>query len=119
MAAVLEPVSTPVLTVKAIDFKQIEGLRRQMLFTVESMAKLYGVTRMTYYNWLKGTKVRRPDQVRKITRGLLALVTEYNWPTPDVLYAAQPARLELAQKLLASIVEDDLSLTKLTENVKL
>lgn len=109
--------STPVLAAKALDFKQIEALRRRMLFTVESMAILYGVTRVTYYNWLKGAKVRRPEQVRKVTRGLLACVSDYNWPTTDVLYAKQSERLALAQSLLASFGEDELSLTKLAENV--
>ncbi len=116
MSASPTAVSAPALTAKAPDFKQIEALRRRMLFTVESMAKIYGVSRVTYYNWLKGTKVRRPEQVRKVTRGLLACVTDYNWPTTTVLYATQAERLELVQSLLTSFGEDELSLTKLAEN---
>lgn len=109
-------VSALSLTAKAPDLKQIDTLRRQMLLSVDSMATLYGVTRVTYYNWLKGGKIRNPEHVRKITRGLVACVTDYNWPTTSVLFASQAERLALAKSLLTSFGEDELSLTKMAES---
>ena len=38
---------------KPLAFSKIESLRRHMLMTKSQMARLLGVSRVTYYNWEK------------------------------------------------------------------
>ena len=42
-----------------LDFKKVEALRKHMLLTTGNMAELLGVSRMTYYGWVKGNKIRK------------------------------------------------------------
>lgn len=83
-----------------IDFAKVESLRRHMALTVANMADFFGVSRETYYNWLRGKRPRpRMEAVlRNKLRILFFVMTEYNWPTPDAIAAERPERYE---KLLA------------------
>jgi len=58
------------------------------------MAELLGVSRMTYYGWVKGKSLRRANDiaVRAMLKRLLSVMTEHSWPMPEVIGAAQPER---------------------------
>lgn len=79
-----------------VDFGHIDSLRRHMLLTVSDMSKVLGVSRETYYTWLSGKGYPRPKRenyVRKRVRQLLYLLTEKEWPRPDVIAAHPKERL--------------------------
>jgi hypothetical protein len=90
---------------KAIDFEKIEALRKYMLLTVDSMVKVYGTTRVSYYNWLKGKHMRATTaaHIRKVTKQLAICVAQHNWPNEMVFVASQAERLELLQNLIAKL----------------
>lgn len=82
------------MTPKPIDFTKVEALRRHMLLTTGDMAELFGVSRMTYYGWVKGGSLRKSNDatVRAMLKRLLAVLTDHNWPPPDVIAADQKQR---------------------------
>lgn len=90
------------MTKPPIDFAKVEALRRHMLLTTTDMAKLLGVTRMTYYSWIQGTVPRRKsdEKIRAVLKRLLGVMTEHNWPMPEVIAATQTRRKELLDELL-------------------
>jgi DNA-binding XRE family transcriptional regulator len=68
-----------------IDFDVVERLRWQMRLTKAGMAKVLGVSRMTYYGWVAGKRLRpsSEDMLKKKISALLAVVTEDKWPTTE------------------------------------
>lgn len=90
---------------KAIEFDKIEALRKHMLLTVNSLVTIYGTTRVSYYNWLKGAKMRKStsDHIRKVTRKLLTVMTQHGWPNDPVFVASQPERLKMLQDILETL----------------
>lgn len=91
--------------VPPLDFDKIDALRRHMLLTKENMAELFGVSRITYYTWLKGSKPhkKREEKIRVLLRKLVQCVAKEKWPMPSVFVAEQPDRLLQLQELLATI----------------
>lgn len=89
----------------ALDFAKVDALRAHMLLTVDSMTTLLGVSRVSYYNWLKGAKMRDTTQakIRKVTRSLVALVSNQTWPNDAVFVAKQPERLKMLQDILKEL----------------
>lgn len=87
---------------KPIDFTKVEALRRHMLLTTSDMSELLGVSRMTYYGWVKGKPIRKSNDeiVRAMLRRLLVAMSEHGWPTPEVIAADQRQRKELLLELL-------------------
>jgi len=87
---------------KPIDFSKVEALRKHMLLTVTDMAELLGVTRMTYYGWVKGKPIRKSNDkaVRAMLKQLLAIVTDYGWPMPEVTTMSQKQRKQRLLELL-------------------
>lgn len=79
-----------------LDFSKVEALRKHLMLTTADMAKLLGVSRMTYYGWVKGRTMRKANDeaVRSMLRLLLKLVTEHNWPAPQVIAMNSGQRLE-------------------------
>lgn len=90
------------MTPKSIDFAKVEALRKHMLLTTSDMSGLLGVSRMTYYGWVRGKPLRKSNDeaVRTMLRRLLAIMTDHAWPMPEVIAAAQPQRLERLKQLL-------------------
>ena len=78
-----------------LDFKKVEALRKHMLLTTGNMAELLGVSRMTYYGWVKGNKIRKNNdkKVRLTLKELLDVMTE-GWPAPDVIAMEQKYRFQ-------------------------
>jgi len=85
-----------------LDFARVEALRRHMLLTTNDMASILGVSRVTYYNWVKGKPLRKTndEQVRKTLRKLLSIIRDHGWPAPEVLGMEQPQRKERLEELL-------------------
>ena len=85
-----------------LDFTKVEALRKHMLLTTQNMAELLGVSRMTYYGWVKGKPIRQSndDKVREVLKGLLTVMSEHQWPTPEVIALDQKQRLERLLEIL-------------------
>lgn len=85
-----------------LDFTKVEALRKHMLLTTTDMAKLLGVSRMTYYGWTRGKPMRQAsdEKVRAMLKRLLAVMTEHGWPTPEVIAANQTQRKKHLDRLL-------------------
>jgi len=90
------------MTPKPLDFTKVEALRRHMLLTTQDMSELLGVSRMTYYGWVKGKPLRKSNDeaVRSMLKRLLAVMTEHGWPMPEVIAADQKQRKERLLELL-------------------
>jgi DNA-binding XRE family transcriptional regulator len=82
------------MTHKPIDFIKVEALRKHMLLTTADMAELFGVSRVTYYGWVRGKPLRasNEDTVRAMLKRLLAVMTDRGWPTPEVIVAGPKHR---------------------------
>jgi DNA-binding XRE family transcriptional regulator len=87
-----------------LDFSRVEALRKHMLLTTTDMSELLGVSRMTYYGWVKGKTLRKTndESVRTMLRKLLAVMTEHGWPMPEVIAADQKQRKERLDAILNS-----------------
>lgn len=85
-----------------LDFSKVEALRRHMLLTTSDMAEVFGVSRMTYYGWVKGKPLRKANEanVRAMLKRLLAIMTEHGWPMPEVIAAGQKERKAKLLELL-------------------
>ena len=79
-----------------IDFSKVEALRKHMLLTTNDMASVFGVSRMTYYGWVRGKPLRKSsdEAVRTVLKQLLSLMVDDKWPTPDVIAMEQKQRKE-------------------------
>lgn len=71
---------------------KLELVRKHLLLSPADMAVIIGVSRVTYYNWVKGKPLRgkNKDKVQAALRKLLVLVTQKKWPTPETR-ALEPA----------------------------
>lgn len=85
-----------------LDFAKVEALRKHMLLTTANMAELLGVTRTTYYAWLKGKPIRRNNEqkAKAMLKKLLAVMTDYGWPMPEIIAANQKQRMERLREIL-------------------
>lgn len=85
-----------------IDFTKVESLRKHMLLTTADMATLLGVSRMTYYGWVRGQSPRQSNDeaIRGMLRRLLTVMTEHQWPMPEVIAATQKARFDKLNAIL-------------------
>jgi DNA-binding XRE family transcriptional regulator len=86
----------------SLDFTKVEALRRHMLLTIQNMSQLLGVSRTTYYSWMNGKAIRKSNDetVRIMLRRLLSIMTDHNWPTPEVIASDQKHRMARLIKLL-------------------
>jgi predicted transcriptional regulator len=72
-----KPTVTPLTR---INFEKVERLRKVMLLSASDVAKVFGVTRMTYYSWVRGAPMRasREMYVREQLRAMLE-VADGEW----------------------------------------
>lgn len=89
------------MTNTLIDFQKVEELRKYMRLTVSNVAELFDITRVTYYNWLKGKRPRfnQETKVRKVIHKLLAAV-ELGWPSHAPVNANSKERMEMLKTVL-------------------
>ena len=87
--------------VPPLDFKKVEALRKHMLLTTSNMSELLGVSRMTYYGWVKGNKIRKNNdkKVRTTLKELLDLMTDGR-PQPEVIAMEPKYRFERLLEVL-------------------
>ena len=85
-----------------LDFTKVESLRKHMLLTSTDLSQLLGVSRMTYYGWVRGKKIRQSNDqsVRAMLRKLLAVMSEHQWPAPEVIAMEQKQRKERLDELM-------------------
>jgi hypothetical protein len=85
-----------------LDFTKVEALRKHMLLTTRDMSELLGVSRMTYYGWIAGKPIRKGnhENVRLMLKKLLAVMTDHQWPMPEVIASGQKQRKERLIELL-------------------
>jgi predicted ArsR family transcriptional regulator len=85
-----------------IDFTKVDALRKHMLLTILDMSELLGVSRMTYHGWVRGKPIRKSndESVRKMLRRLLHVMTEHEWPRPEIIGASQKERKERLVEIL-------------------
>lgn len=88
-----------------LDFTKVEALRKHMLLTTAQMAKVLGVSRVTYSGWINGRSIRKKnaDKVRNELRKLLVILTEHAWPTPHVIAMESDKRWEVLQETLKEL----------------
>ncbi len=91
---------------KPIDFNGVEALRKHMLLTTAQMAKVLGVSRVTYSGWTKGKPIRKGNnaKVRAALKKLFVVVTDHEWPKPEVIAMASAMRFDT---LLELIIEQE------------
>lgn len=90
------------MTPNPLDFSKVEALRRHMLLTTSDIASLLGVSRMTYYAWVKGKPIRKSNDVavRAMLKKLLAVMSEHGWPSPEILGLEPKQRKHRLDELL-------------------
>lgn len=90
-----------------LNFDTIEQVRRSMLLTMQNMADLLGVSRVTYHNWTKGKPVKHTNAVKAkaVMRKLAAAVTIHGWPTKEAVKAPRTKRYEMLQDILKVLDE--------------
>jgi hypothetical protein len=66
-----------------------------------------GVSRVTYYNWVKGAVLKHSNAVKAkaLMRKLATVVTAFEWPTAQQRQASRNERFEMLQELLKSLDE--------------
>lgn len=67
------------------------------------MATLFGITRMTYYSWMRGDVVirsRNAARVRRVLRTLVRLVKDGHWPDPEVVASTYEERVEMLNRYI-------------------
>jgi len=65
----------------AIDFTKVEILRKRLGLSTTDMAAALLVSRMSYYLWVRGGKMRaaQAHRARKVIRVLLDLMKDKQW----------------------------------------
>jgi len=85
-----------------LDFNKVEALRKHMLLTTDDFAQLFGVSRMAYYGWVKGKRLRKAndERVREVLKQLLMVMNDHQWPTPDVIALDRNLRMQRLLEIL-------------------
>ncbi len=85
-----------------LNFDQVEALRTHMLLNTAHMAKVLGVSRVTYSGWTKGKAIRKgnEEKVRAALRKMFAVMTEQKWPSPEVIAMPSAQRLNTLLELM-------------------
>ena len=86
----------------SLDFVKVEALRKHMLLNGLQMAKILGVSRVTYSGWVKGKPIRKGNdaKARLALRGLFTVITDHEWPMPEVIAMNPKQRFDALLELL-------------------
>lgn len=90
---------------REVDIQKVAALIKHMHLTIDSFCELAGVSRVAYYNWLKGRPMRRTKavKIRELVRKLVVCVTHHGWPNAHVFQADQKTRLVMLKELLETL----------------
>tara|TARA_R100000656_G_scaffold122593_2_gene98302 strand:- start:322 stop:606 length:285 start_codon:yes stop_codon:yes gene_type:complete len=85
-----------------LDFTQVEALRTHMLLTTAQMAKLLGVSRVTYSGWVRGKPIRASNntKARAALRKLFKVIEVHEWPKPEVIAMPSSQRFNMLLELI-------------------
>lgn len=80
------PKETPDTQPRPLDISKLEILRNHLMLDKSSMARVLGVSRVSYHAWLSGGTIRQSnlDYVRSTLRKVIAVIKDHQWPSPDV-----------------------------------
>ena len=83
-------------------FVKVEALRKHMLLTATQMAKVLGVSRVTYNGWVRGKPIRKKngEKVRKLLKKMMGVMTEQEWPSPEIIAMSSPQRFNSLIELM-------------------
>lgn len=100
-----KPVRTVATSPQAVNFAQVDTLRKHMLLTASDMASILGVSRVTYHGWVKGNPIRKTNltKVKARLRKLLAIV-QSGWPDSDVIVMSNKERVARLLERMESLV---------------
>ena len=86
----------------SLDFTKVEALRKHMLLTTTHMAKVLGVSRITYSGWVKGKAIRKANEarVRSKLKELFAVLADQSWPQPEVIAMPSEQRFNMLLELM-------------------
>lgn len=86
-----------------IGIEQIEEVRRKLRISRSVMAKVLGVSRVSYYNWEKdGTMIRtKRDQVSDRLKLLVKVCSEHQFPKPEDMMGTAKTRGNTLLELIA------------------
>ena len=81
---------------------KVEALRKHMLLTATQMAKVLGVSRVTYNGWGGGKHIRKKngEKVRKLLKKMMGVMTEQEWPSPEIIAMSSPQRFNSLIELM-------------------
>jgi DNA-binding XRE family transcriptional regulator len=87
---------------KPLDFAKVDALRKHMMLRHADMAEIFGVSRVTYNSWIKGTypRVKKDAEVRVALNKLINIMTKYDWPQANVIVMSANERKETLFALL-------------------
>lgn len=83
-------------------FSRVEALRKHMLLTVAQMAKIVGVSRVTYSGWVDGKPMRAANnlKVRAAVTKMFKAINEHEWPSPEIIGMTSPQRMKALLELM-------------------
>lgn len=86
----------------ALNFTNVEALRVHMLLTTAQMAKLLGVSRVTYSGWVKGKSIRKGNDtnVRVVLKKMFIIITDHKWPQPAIIAMPSIQRFKTLLEML-------------------
>lgn len=79
-----------------IDMVKVEKLRQHMRLSQADIATVFGVSRVTYYNWTRGRPIRdsNAQRIKVCIRKLIAVVQAHGWPLADAASMTNEARVK-------------------------
>lgn len=92
-----------------VNFALVEQLRERALLRKKDMAQLFGVTQLTYQNWVAGKSIRKSKEakVSAVLSQLVQLIQLHNWPDPTTARLTGAKRFATLKALLSPEVPAD------------
>jgi len=90
------------MTDTPLDFEKVELVRDKMRLTKGDMARLFGVSRVTYHRWADGGPIRtaNADKAKEALRKLLPLVLSGAWPPEGAASMSSAQRMDRLLELM-------------------
>jgi len=95
---------TTTMSDPVLDFEKVELVRERMALTVKDMCALLGVSRISYYKWVGGGRIREHNEkkVKAVLRQLLPLVKDGSWPPAGAKSWPSDQRMNALLEILGS-----------------
>ena len=85
---------------KLINFKEVEKFRKIMQISMDSLSKLFNVSRMTYHSWIQSTPIRKSNKefvIHRLTQ-LYRIYREGWLKDPEVFLLTENKKLDTLLK---------------------